>query len=300
MRNIINVTFTYDLPDDQYYQTNVLRKTTSWEYSGPDKKYILVDSVANTLTGGVIEEVDYEHFNDYPGAAYAVEVDCSQNPLICSLFADAHEDPTSINTPTISEDIPNSVPYVRDNPSAPDHTYEIREIEYNKSSNTFVTPLPWKKPFVTWDLLFVYKNMRLANTDRQLSEDLPPALYTAMIEYRQYLRDFGELFGASWIVTLANSGSGFAVGDRIAISDPIFKSGNTVDDIILTVTEIDSSGAITKFTKSNTRALYNPSAATYSNVYCTTNGAGTGFSVTLSKAKLVDPWKITPRESPLG
>lgn len=301
MSNIINVTFTYDLPDDQYHQTNTLRKTASWEYSGPDKKYILVDSTSNTLTGGSIEEVDYDHFNDQPGPVYAVEVDCSQNPLICSLFADAYDDPTSINTPTISEDIPNSaLPYVRDEPPAPDHTYEIKEIQYDPTEDEFITPLPWKKPFVSWEGLLYYKNVRLANTDRQISEDLPPALYTAMLEYRQYLRDFTELFGAGWAITLTNSGAGFAIGDRISISDPVFKNGNTVDDIMLTVTEIDSNGAITQFTKTNTRALYYPAAATHNNVYYTTNGAGTGLSINLSKLKLVDPWKITPRESPLG
>lgn len=300
MSDNINVTFTYNLPDDQYYQTSVLQKTASWEYAGPQKKYILVDTATNKITGAVIDEVHYEDFNERNTHVYAVEVDCSENPLMCSLFADAYEDPTAINRPTVSEEIPNSIPYVRYTPPDPNHTYELKEIEYNPSTNTFVTPLPWKQPFITWDILLSVKNNKLAASDRQMSEDLPSALYNEMLEYRQYLRNFTEIFGAAWTITLTSSGTGFVVGDMVSISDPVFKNGQVVDDIIITVTEVSDTGAIVNFTKSNTRALHIPTAATYSNVYYTTNGAGLGLAITLSKIKLVDPWKITPKDSPLG
>ena len=37
VNNHIDVTFTYDAPDDYLYQTNELGKTGTWTYNGPDK-----------------------------------------------------------------------------------------------------------------------------------------------------------------------------------------------------------------------------------------------------------------------
>jgi hypothetical protein len=120
-----------------------------------------------------------------------------------------------------------------------------------------------------------------------------------MLGYRTYLRDFTKTFGAAWNITLVAGGTGFAVGDRIAVSDQQLKANQTIDDIMLTVSEVDSNGAIVNFTASSNRSTHISAATTFTNVYYTTNGAGLNANFTVSKVKLVDPWKVKFPASPL-
>lgn len=299
--NNITVTFTYDLPDDQYYQTNDLKKVATNVYNGPEKVYVLVDAVTNKLTGAQISETQHEFWNNTSHRDYSVEVDCNEDTLICSFF-NGSIDP---DREQISEDILLSIPYVRPEPPMPDHTFEVREIEYDRTLEKFKKPTVWKESFVVWEKSDTksskihWRNNQLAATDRQLSEDLPESLYNRMIEYRQYLRDFTVTYGASWAVTMVSGGTGFSVGDRLAVTDSKIKNGQNTDDVMITVTAVNN-GVITEFTTSSTRALQFKEAITFTNVYYTTNGAGTNANFTLSKVKTVDPWKITPIPSPLG
>lgn len=300
--NNINITFTYDLPDDQYYLTSDLKKVATNIYTGPEKVYVVVDAGTNKLTGRQITQHQHETYNETNTSTYSVEVDCNSDTLICSFF-NGSVDP---DRNQISEEIPYSIPYVRPEPPLPDHTYNMYEVEFNPATNSFKKPSVLRKPIVTWNdentddtvSKLVWRSAALAASDRQMSEDLPPALYTAMIEYREYLRNMPILFGVSWTVTLVSGGTGFAVGDRIAVTDTRCKNGQVADDIMITVTTV-SNGAITGFTTASTRALQHSAAATYSNVYYTTNGAGIGAIFDVSKVKTVDAWKVTPKESPL-
>ena len=299
--NNINVTFTYDLPDDQYYQTNDLKKVATNVYSGPEKVYVVVDASTNKLTGAQITEVQHQYYNETNTRTYSVEVDCNEETLICSFF-NGSVDP---DREQVFEEIPHSIPYARPEPPLPDHTYEILEVEYNQITKQFKKPTVWKKPFVVWEETpdhagkIHWRNRQLAATDRQMSEDLPEGLYNQMVEYRQYLRDFTVTYGVSWLVTLVSGGTGFAVGDKLAITDSRCKAGQSVADIMITVTAVNN-GAITEFTTSSTRALQIKDAAIFTNVYYTTNGAGLNANFTVSKVKTYDPWKITPIPSPLG
>jgi hypothetical protein len=299
--NNITVTFTYDLPDDQYYQTNDLKKVGTNVYNGPEKVYVLVDSSTSKLTGGQISQTQHEYYNKVNTNDYSVEVDCHEDTLICSFF-NGSVDP---DRQQISEDILLSMPYVRPEPPLPDHTYEIREVEYNQVTGKFKKPTVWKQPFVVWEKSDIkssklhWRNIQLAATDRQMSEDLPESLYNRMIEYRQYLRDFPLTYGVSWTITMISGGTGFAVGDRLAITDSRLKNDQNVDDVIVTVTAVNN-GAITEFTTSSNRALQFNDPVTFTNVYHTTNGAGLNANFTVSKVKTIDPWKITPMPSPLG
>lgn len=294
--NNITVNFTYDIADDQYYQTNDLKQTATLAYHGPEKIYIVVDAQTNNPTGSQIDSDRHQTFNDVDTRFYSVEVDCTTNPLLCS-FYNGSIDPDSLEQ--LSEEIQESIPYVRPNPPIPDHTYELREIVMDRSTGDMVRPLPWKKPHLTWADRITWRNNALRNTDRQMSEDLPEALYNKMLAHREYLRNFTETFGAAWTVTVTSGGSGYNVGDKLLISDPRPKAGQAVGDIMVTVTEVNA-GAITGIKPGERLALHYPGAATVADVFFTTNGTGTGASLTLSKVKTVDPWKITPKDSPLG
>jgi len=293
----IRVQFTYDITDDQYSKTNVLENTATGEYYGPAKQYWVIDVETDKWTGEVVEKAVHDSYNDdLTDGRYSVEVDCASNPLLCSLWSTAH---TTVNQVTISEDIPNSIPYTREEPPDPIHTYERSAIYYNKALGKF-NSLEWKNPYVSWEQLLFVRDNKLRNSDRQMSEDLPESLYNAMSEYRTYLRDFTKTYGVSWIVSLDVGGSGYQIGDRIAITDTRLKDAQNISDVIVTVTAVDSNGAITEFSTGSNRALHIESAVTYTNVYATTNGRGSGAMFTARKNKTIKPWKITPKESPLG
>jgi len=301
MQNI-SKEFTYNIADDQYYQTAELKKTGTVTYQGPAKQYLIIDSSTNKLTGSIIDEQQYETFNDTNDEMYAIEVDCNTNPLICSLIDKGINEDLY---PNISEDIPGcETPYVRDDPAMPDHTYEVTGIVYNKQSQTFQKPFPWKQPYVTWQDRIHTRNISLAAYDHKLSEDLPAELYNTVVAYKQYLRDFPVTFGAAWNAIVTQGGTNFVIGDRILINDPCYKNGTSANDIILKVETVDAdTGAILTVSRQSTvhAYSYHPAAGTYTDVYHTTNSAaGTGAEFTLTKVKTVDPWKITPQEPPLG
>jgi hypothetical protein len=302
--NEITKEFTYDLPDDIYHQTNDLGKKARVIYKGPDKVYVWVDSITNKLirceSGG---EVGQQLFNGelpFPqGDHYMVEVrpeDSNTECIIAGLFEGV--DPHSI--PDIEEDVPGQdTPYVRDKYPVPNHTYEITEIEYSPQAEQWVTPLPWRKPIMTWEEKVAYRDNQLQNSDRLYSEDLPSGLITKIQEYRTYLRDITETVGVAWTATVPTGGSGYSVGDMLLVQDPKYKNTQVVDEVKLTVTKVSGSGAITEFSVENKRALYHPEAAVYTECFFVTNGSGTGAKVTLTKVKQVDPWKVKWRESPL-
>lgn len=293
----ITVEFTYDLPDDQYYQTNVESKVGAITYTGPAKKYIQIDSETNLMTGQTIGYDEFQDYNNEDDGFYAVEVDCSTNPLLCAIVDTANH---TTGYKDISEEIPgDSIDYVRSNPSPPDHTYEVKEIKYDPVAKKFLKPYAWKKPYVDWDLKIAIRNNALHRSDLRLSPDLPTSLYNEIAQYRQYLRDLPTEFGAAWNINITSGGTGFVVGDRLLISDSVYKNNTAVNDIVVKVEEVDENGAITAISRQSKVHAYNyhPEAATYNDVYHTTNSvAGSGAVLQLSKVKLVDPWKITIKD----
>jgi len=297
MENEIRVQFTYDIADDQYHTTNNLKQTATAEYVGPAKQYWQIDVVTDQWTGAHIPYELHQTYNErLDDGYYSVELDCATNPLLCSLAATGYLDRD--NWPTSSEEIPESDPYVRDNPATPDHTYEKSQIFYNKEKGEF-KPLEWKLSSQDWDVRLKHRDNQLALADKNLSEDLPQALYNKMVEYKQYLRDFTTIFGVSWFVTIDNGGSGYAIGDRLAISDPRLKDGEATDDVMVTVTAVNN-GSITAVKTSGSRAFHIKEAISIRDVYFTTNGSGVGARFTASKNKLIDPWKITLKSNPLA
>ena len=297
MENEIRVQFTYDIADDQYHTTNELKQTATATYVGPATQYWQIDVETNQWTGAHISYEVHQTYNErLDDGFYSVEIDCATNPMLCSLASTAFLDRD--NWPTSSEEIPESDPYVRDNPATPDHTYEKGRIFYDKEKGEFKS-LEWKTSSMGWDARLKHRDNQLALADKNLSEDLPQSLYNKMVEYKQYLRDFTKIFGVSWFVTIDNGGSGYAVGDRLAISDPRLKDGEATDDVMLTVTEVNN-GSITAVKTSGSRAFHIKEATSISDVYFTTNGSGVGARFTASKNKLIDPWKITPKSNPLA
>lgn len=195
--NIISVTFTYDAPDDYLSQERTLGKTGTWTYDGPDQIWLFVDKADNKYMGRWLSEKSDGGIVPTPLDQYKVRVDCSQNPLLCTLVgADQLRDYNLLDQ--FEEVLPDGKTYSRPHTPPPDHTYELSEIVYNPQTDTFETPYPWKKPHMDWDLMRLWRNNQLTATDHQgNAPDMPAAVKEKWDEYRQALRDMPQTHGAS-------------------------------------------------------------------------------------------------------
>lgn len=296
----ITIDFEYPVPDEQYSQIADRGRIGRLRYKGPDKVYIWVNNVTNKLCSWETTNPGEGIFNgDIPmpdNGQYLIQVDVATYPEIGAVFQGiSHR-----AIPTVAEEVPgNMLPYYRNKFPTPDHAYEWKEIQYDPIGKQLVKPYPWKKPFVTWEDRLARRDNLLANSDHNMSDDLPSSLNTAMTNHREYLRNITETVGVAWTATVPTGGSGYAVGDVLLVQDPKYKNSTVVDEVKLTVTTKSGSGAITGVSVENKRALYHPEAATYTECFFVTNGGGTGAKVTLSKVEQVKPWKCNWNNNPV-
>jgi phosphoribosyl-AMP cyclohydrolase len=295
--------FTYNVTDDQYSMTAVNTEIATATYVGAAFKNIVIDSETNCMTGGTVEDSQWDNgeFNNQLDGQYAVRVDCDADTLICALVADGGRFDVA-TWPEQSEVVPGCpIPYVRNNPMLPDHAIEVIEVRYDRANATFVKPYPWKRTIQDWPDLLKQRMSQITSGDVNVSEDLPAILITRMAKWKKWLRDLPANAGASWNIVTATAGTGYSVGDGILINDPVFKNNGSVPDILLTVTSVNAgTGAITGFTHSNAHCYdYQLNAATHNSVFYTTNSAGTGAVFNLSKVETVMPHKITLLRNPI-
>jgi hypothetical protein len=192
----VDVPFTYDAPDDYLYQTNELGKTGNWVYNGPDKIWVLVNAETNRYAGRFLtEKEDGEHYPT-PIDMVKVFVDCTTNPLLCTLVgADEIRDYNLLDQ--VEEELPDGNVYKRPQTPPPDHTYELMDIEYSPSTNSFVTPYPWKKPHSDWEAIRQWRNHALIAIDHIAPADAPEGVKAKWEAYRQALRDLPQTYGAA-------------------------------------------------------------------------------------------------------
>jgi hypothetical protein len=293
--------FTYALADEIYSQTlGDAANTGTLTYTGPAKKFAIVDAATNKLTSASITEQQFETYNDSNTDSYAVEIICDSDKIFCSFLEKDDYDIDSL--PTSTAIVANSDPFITYDPVLPENTYEVSEIQYDRSNQSFVEPLPLKAPPTDWQLLLSLRSNMLNAADRTASDDLPTALLNKVIAHKQYLRDFPVTFGANWDVIIGTAGTGYVVGDRMLISDPVFKNGQSAPDILVTVSAVaDGTGAITAVTKTTgTAYAYHEEAGTYNDVFYTGTPTGTGATFNLTKIKTVKAFKITPKDNPLA
>lgn len=195
--NIVSVTFTYNLPDDYLHQTSTLGKTGEWTYTGPDKIWVMVNTDTNRYSGHFYTEAeDGEHYPT-PLDRAKVFVDCTTNPLLCSIIGDADEARDYATLPQYEETLPCGNVYRRPETPTPDHTYDVHAIEYDPATGQFKTPYPWKQPHMTWDELRNYRNQRLAAHDHKAPDDAPQSVRDMWEAHREELRNLPQVHGAS-------------------------------------------------------------------------------------------------------
>jgi hypothetical protein len=194
--NKITHKFVYDLPDDYLAQSNTLGKVGTWTYNGPDKLWIFLDNDTNKIVGHFLTEDDNGGNVPVPLDRYRIEIDPTVDPIIATLIG-ADEIPDYATLEQYTEELPDGNIYTRPLVPPPDHTYELLDITYDQKNSKFVTPLPWKKPHITWDGIRQWRNTLLENTDHRVLSDMPESVTTKWNEYKQALRDLPQVYGAS-------------------------------------------------------------------------------------------------------
>lgn len=188
---IIEKTFTYNIPDSYLSQSNSLNKTASWTYSGPRYLWVFVDESTNKVSSRFhYTERDNGHDVPTPVGMIKVMVDADADPVLASLF---HSEVNYGDLPHVEEDLPDGSTYGCPNPTPPDHTYELLDVEYNAETGSFVKPYPWKKPHVTWEDLINVRNTLLASSDLRIGQATAEQK-PEWEAYRQKLRDLPTLF----------------------------------------------------------------------------------------------------------
>lgn len=199
--------FTYDIADDYLYQTNTLGKTAVWTYRGPDKIWVFVnkETLKPASNRWLTEEEDGATYPT-PLDEIKVEIDCNENPLLAALWHAGQEEERTDYTqlPQYFEDMPDGTTYQRPLHPAPDHTYELLELEFDVESGEFKKPYPWKKPHVTWDDIRAIRNTLLENSDQNLASDTPASVREKVEAYKQALRDIPQIYAGKdpWKITL--------------------------------------------------------------------------------------------------
>ncbi len=182
--------FTYDLADDYLAQTNDLRKTASWTYSGPDRIWMFLDAETNKPFGTNFYTLEEDGPTiPTPEGCIKLEIDCSSNPLFCTLIgASDHVDGGSL--PQYSENLPNGEVYTRPESPMPDHTYDFNGAEYNPETQTW--SYPWKATWVTWDDIRRVVATQLTEVTLEIAKltDMPTSVRSKLIAYKEELENF--------------------------------------------------------------------------------------------------------------
>lgn len=188
---LIEKKFTYDIADAYLYQTNDLKKTAEWTYTGPRYLWIFVDNETNKISSRFhYTERDNGHDVPTPIGMTKVMVDADKDPILASLI---HNEYVYGDLPHTVEELPEGHTYGHPDPIPPDHTYELTSIVYDPATGEFNSPYPWKEPHITWEDIINTRNTMLQGTDAritQATEEQKPVWEA----YRQKLRDLPKTF----------------------------------------------------------------------------------------------------------
>ena len=185
-------------------------KTRSVNYDGPDKIWLQVGADGTEIYGPLTED-DMADGRPIPAdVTQMVEVDCTENPLICQLRAPV------INERQEDRSVDDEVAH----PDCPDMTAQgYRRFTYNETlfvediydaaSVRVVDGKPTIKAFtvnqklvgreadLTWEDIRTHRNQLLEGTDSSIAEDMPEEMKNTWKAYRQKLRDLpGDLSAA--------------------------------------------------------------------------------------------------------
>ena len=213
----INKTFRYDLPDDYLSQERSLGLQAEWTYEGPDKVWVFVDYTTNKILisesfrpyDDENPEKQYEHLEVYTGLnSYPALITYEEDPLL--IAAIAQNVPFAAELPQKEYRLPGSteVFYSRPNPTTPDHTIEMSNIEYDPKLKKWKKPFSWRISHITTDL-FVQAHTNILKDIKEIekrfeenswSEDKIISWNNYVSEFENVLVKYSDYLNTPWMI----------------------------------------------------------------------------------------------------
>jgi hypothetical protein len=210
----ISKKFTFNLPDEYLSQTNSLGLTAEWNYEGPDKVYVILYKDTKKIiqdhgflpyNDDLSEEENNSFMDQFSGLSkdYAL-ITFDEDPLLLAAVVGSAFGPIADTLPQKTYTLEGETEpfYSRPDPTLPDHTIEVSEVEWD--GNAWKTPYPWKKPHITKDqLLSVLDNI----IKREKEVDSSNFTSTQKTKWNTYLKElddvtvrFADYLDTPWMV----------------------------------------------------------------------------------------------------
>ena len=213
---LVTKTFTYDLPDEYLSQTNNLGLTGEWTYEGPDKIYVMVDKKTNkinTLLGWLpynddsSREENDSFMDQFSGLDndYGL-IDVEEDPLLLAAVVGGSIGPEADKLPQKTYTLEGETEpfYSRPNPTLPDHTIEVGDVELDPTTKTWKKPYPWKKPHITKDDLLNALDVIIKQEKKVDTEGFTSTQKTKWAAYLDALENvptrFASYLDSPWMV----------------------------------------------------------------------------------------------------
>jgi len=160
----ISKPLTYNLPDEYTKQTSDLGLTGSFTYKGPEYLWVFVNGETGALQSGqsfiptTNPTRDEEQANVRAGLdqkAVLLRPNTDGTDLLLASILIGQDTGKASGYPQKEYAFPagharaGEVYYERPDPQQPNHTYAVDEIMYDLSNDSWVTPFPWFKPWMT-------------------------------------------------------------------------------------------------------------------------------------------------------
>jgi hypothetical protein len=160
----ISKPLTYNLPDEYTKQTSDLGLTAQFTYKGPEFLWVFVNGETGALQGQQSfiatsnPTKDAEQANVRAGLdqkAVLLRPNTDGTDLLLAAILLGQDTGKAAGYPQKEYKFPadharaGEVYYERPDPQQPNHTYAVDEIMYDLTNDSWVTPFPWFKPWMT-------------------------------------------------------------------------------------------------------------------------------------------------------
>lgn len=185
MAKDISKPVTYNLPDEYTKQTSDLGLTAEFTYKGPKYLWVFVDGA----TGALLANQSYMATKSPEADVETARTRAGQDERAVLLRPDENADDLLLAAILIGQDTGEAtgypqkeyafpaghanageVYYKRPDPQQPNHTYAVDEIMYDLGSDSWVTPFPWFKPWMTMEFHVEARDNALAGDKLRLEE----------------------------------------------------------------------------------------------------------------------------------
>jgi len=185
MAKDISKPLTYNLPDEYTKQTSDLGLTAEFTYKGPKYLWVFVDGETGALLANQSymptssPEADREQANTRAGLderAVLLRPDENATDLLLASILIGQDTGAAAGWPQKDYAFPaghakaGEVYYSRPDPQQPNHTYAVEEITYNLANDSWNTPFPWFKPWMTLEFHKEARDNALAGDKLRLEE----------------------------------------------------------------------------------------------------------------------------------